>query len=130
MGPQRIEELRTDRDKPALVELRSAYSQHGARQIDVGQGELECLLQPQTGSVKEQEQRAERVRIQLERVAAADVYRVKEAPQLVTGVHVPGRRRRGLRLLLRRRQGRAVRESTADRIAIESGQCVVLPGSV
>ena len=128
ISPQRIGELRGDRNEAGLVELGVAYGQQRIGQADILKGLALRLSQPQPCAVEQQEQRPQGVVVELDRTLPTDIYGTEQPLQLVTGVYVRRRRPRSSWLIFACRQRRAGRVAAADRVAVEAGQGAVLDG--
>ena len=120
--------MRADGNEAALVELRIAHRQHRRRQVDVINRERPGLAAPQSRSVKKQEQCAQGLPVQLDRVRLAPLDGAEQAAEFVAGVDVGRPRHRRLRLVVR--QGRGTGVASADRIAVKPCQRAVLVPAV
>jgi hypothetical protein len=113
---QLVGKLRSDRNQTRLEELRAANSDDPFGEIDILQGQVQCLTDTHAGSVEKQQQRAVR-RGDVATVAGVqDLCRVQQSAQLVGRVDV-GR-------LLPRQLGQSCRERRAVDVSAADGESV------
>ena len=122
---QQVGKPGADRHEPVLVELRVPHRQHRLLEIDIADGEPDGLASPKTGSVEEEQQHAQCVAVELDRMHGGGIDGGEQALQFLFRVNVRRRRLRLSRLVVRRWQRRTGRKAAADRKAVEPGKGAV-----
>ena len=85
VGPQHIGKPWSDRDQPVFLELGVPHRRHGLGEVEIRHGQAARLPAAQSGSVQKQDQCAERLGVELARVAPASVDDAEDPLQLVMG---------------------------------------------
>ena len=120
VGSQGDREIRTNGHEPCLVELAFANREDSGGEIHIGQGEGQCLTDPQTSAIQQQNEHPAGMGLQFAARVLADSGGVEQPPEFVPRVDVGHESWRRFGYELGERGN--VRVSPANREAIESAK--------
>src|SRR5215472_11081959 len=88
VGSQGTRQIRPNGHKPRLVELAFANREDSGGEIHIGQGEGQCLTDPQTSAIQKQNEHSAGMGLQFAARVLADGGGVEQPPEFVTRVDV------------------------------------------